>query len=274
MGLSLPSPILIEWRGLISAKPHVEIAWSVVTCLSVAQMIWSLFNNALHPLNMEANQGSDALRYPLHTTPYLRCSSTAFNQPLSSSSFVTASGQPGLAVVHVVACWAHHYLSPTCKCLHLLKPPYLLHVNGGWIKTQTKRINPRDRLHLPPRSGSMRNEERRTINFVRTTLENRARTKPICRNAFLQLLPHVFSRCASSTAIAHSRAANSPPSFARPLKPGEINCSGAMKRRLDPVSAVFHKFSPRFRASRIVSELITDPFSPNFSITLACRECL
>src|SRR5882762_9837479 len=109
---------------------------------------------------------------------------------------------------------------------------------------------------------------------MRTTLENRAWTKPICRNAFLQLLPHVFSRCASSTTIAHSRAANSPPSFARSLKPGEINCSGAMKRRLGPVSAVFHKFSPRFRASRIVSELITNPFSPNFSMTLACRECL
>jgi hypothetical protein len=39
---------------------------------------------------METNQGSDALRrYPLHTTPYLRRSSSAFNQPLSSSSFVS-----------------------------------------------------------------------------------------------------------------------------------------------------------------------------------------
>src|ERR1700683_4428310 len=39
---------------------------------------------------MEANQGSDALRrYPLHTTPYLRHSSSSLNQPLSSSSFVS-----------------------------------------------------------------------------------------------------------------------------------------------------------------------------------------
>jgi hypothetical protein len=58
------------------------------------------------------------------------------------------------------------------------------------------------------------------------------------------------------TAIAHSQAANFPPSFARSLKPDEINCSGAMKRRLSPILAVFHKFSPRFRASQIVSESV------------------
>ena len=44
----------------------------------------------------------------------------------------------------------HHYISPTGKFLHpLKKSPHLLHVNEGWIKTQTKRINPREASSSP-----------------------------------------------------------------------------------------------------------------------------
>ena len=58
---------------------------------------------------MEANQGSDALRrYPLHTTPYLRRSSSAFNQPLSSSSFVSPQSYSQ---------WPTRTCSCPCSCM-------------------------------------------------------------------------------------------------------------------------------------------------------------
>jgi hypothetical protein len=218
---------------------------------------------------MDPNDNFNALsRYPLNHTPY-RSQSSMLRSPFQSSSFQTPQ---------------HGNLRPqkTCSCKCTCTPasrqsgcPSLLLGQNDLPTSARKRAiyEYSDKENQspgpsspPPKKQKRTYTKRRTIDEklsdIFTVIDKRARTQPIWRKLFLQLVPQEFKRWASSTAMTQTRVANVLSSFDRSPNPGELNCSGERNTILGSVSAFFHISSPRSCASWIVSELITRPVKP------------